>query len=164
MNRKLRALSRRRVRRKPAAPLFVHPSGLGLVSENEGRLRDVVHRAPGGPQNRLDVAKALPSLFLNRLPDDVSGHRIEGSLTRYEHKAVGSDCLTVARETGGCLISLDDILGHERAMLTSVGLTLTRAPAWLGSETRVLEVRRDDSEIAKPLRIEEREMTAGGRN
>jgi hypothetical protein len=49
-------------------------------------------------------------------------------------------------------------------MLTSVGLTLTRAPAWLGSETRVLEVRRDDSEIAKPLRIEEREMTAAGRN
>jgi hypothetical protein len=140
LNRKLRALSRRGVRRKPSAPLFVHPSELGLVSENEGRLHDILHRAPGGPEDGLDVAQALPSLFLNRLPDDFSSHRVERPLTRHEYKAVGTDCLAVSRETGGCVISLDEILGHERAMLTSVGTasasTDVPARALIRSRTR----------------------------
>ena len=75
LERVLRALASRRVGREPAAPLLVEAGEVVGVAKDERGAHDPVDRAAGRPQDRLDVAQALPRLLADGLADDRAARR-----------------------------------------------------------------------------------------
>ena len=87
--------SGRRVGRERAAPFLVHAREVRRIAEEEGHADDLVERAAGRIEDRLDFGQALPRLLHDGRPDDGPGRRIERALPWHETESGGLYRLTV---------------------------------------------------------------------
>jgi hypothetical protein len=75
-NGQLRALPRRRVRRKPLKPFFIHTREVRFLKKNDSRTHDSFEGSACGFEDGRHILQALSGLLLDRIPDNLSGYRI----------------------------------------------------------------------------------------
>src|SRR5579863_5640078 len=97
-NRQFGALTGRRVPGEPLGPLFIHAREVGFLTKDKRRANGLIERSARLLQDRLQIAKTLGRLLLDRRSHDLSGLRVKRTLTRNEDQARSLYGLTVARE------------------------------------------------------------------
>ena len=68
-NGQLRALPRRRVRRKPLDPLFIHSGEVRLLKKNDRGTGDPIEGSARGFEDGGHILQALPGLLLDCVPN-----------------------------------------------------------------------------------------------
>jgi hypothetical protein len=70
------ALPRRRVRRKPLDPLFIHSGEVCFLKKDDSDTRDPFEGSACGFEDGRDILQALSGLFLDRIPNNLAGYWI----------------------------------------------------------------------------------------
>ena len=70
------ALPRRRVRRKPLGPLFIHSGEVCFLKKDDSDTRDPFEGSACGFEDGRDILQALSGLFLDRIPNNLGGYWI----------------------------------------------------------------------------------------
>ena len=69
-------MPRRRVRRKPLDPLFIHAGEVCFLKKDDSGTRDPVERSACGFEDGRYILQALSGLLLDRIPNNLPGYRI----------------------------------------------------------------------------------------
>ena len=89
-------MPRRRIRRKPLYPFLIHSGEVAFLKKDHSGTHDAVERAACGLEDSGHILQALPSLLLDRVPNNLPGYWIVRPRAGHEYK-------TVCPEQLGCM-------------------------------------------------------------
>jgi hypothetical protein len=120
-NGQLRTLPSRRVHRKPLQPLFIHSGEVAFLKKDHGGTHDSIKGSACGFENGRYILKALPGLFLDRIPNDFPGYGIVRPGSGDEDETRCAYRLAICWRRGRGVRSSNDLDCHKKNIVSQSG-------------------------------------------
>lgn len=100
------------------------------VREHDRRADEIIHREPGGGENRFDVDERLANLIRERALDEVPRVRVERELSAHKARVAGHHCWRVRGAGAGDTEACTNVaIAHKLGTLTHIFPPTGEAPA-----------------------------------